>query len=93
MHTTHLNSAACPRLLANVKLALEKLHDACLVFDGLRRPNIMVVKSRDEGEGEGWQGLLTDFDWAVPVGDAKYPPTLNISGDIDWADGSPRRLK
>jgi hypothetical protein len=74
-------------VLRDVKTrAGEKLHDAPgLVFGNLRRPNIMVVQSRDKGKGE-LRGLLTDFDWAGSVGKAKYPATLNIS-DIDWAGG------
>jgi RIO-like serine/threonine protein kinase len=71
-------------VLDDVKLALEKLHDAGLVFGDVRRPNIMVYKSREKGEEE-WRGLLVDFDWAGPIGQSKYPAMLNTS--IYWADG------
>jgi hypothetical protein len=83
-------------VLDDVKRALETLHEAQLVYGDMRRPNIMVVKkpkSRDndsegeeEGEGE-WRGLLVDFDWSGEVGVVKYPPTLNTSGEIRWAEG------
>jgi hypothetical protein len=83
-------------VLDDVKRALEILHDTQLVYGDMRRPNIMVVKkpkSRDndsegeeEGEGE-WRGLLVDFDWSGEVGVVKYPPTLNTSGGIKWAEG------
>jgi hypothetical protein len=73
-------------VLNDVKLALEKLHEEGLVFGDVRRPNIMVYKSREKGEEE-WRGLLVDFDWAGPVGKTKYPAMLNISGEINWADG------
>jgi hypothetical protein len=72
-------------VLNDVKLALERLHDAGLVYGDVRRPNIMVYKSQEKGEE--WRGLLIDFDWAGPVGKAKYPAMLNKSGDINWADG------
>ena len=68
-------------LLNDVKLPLEKLHDAGLVFGDVRRPNIMVYKSGEKGE-EKWRGLLVDFD---SVGKLKYPAMLNNS--IDWTEG------
>ena len=49
-------------LLDRVKLGLEKLHDADLVFGDVRRPNIMMFKGGGEGEGE-WHAQLVDFDW------------------------------
>ncbi len=70
-------------VLDDVKLALETLHNANLVFGDIRHPNIMVHKSQEGGEE--WRGLLVDFDWAGPVGKAKYPPMLNK--EIGWADG------
>jgi hypothetical protein len=73
-------------VLNDVKLALEKLHDAGLVFGDMRRPNIMVFKSQEKAE-EVWRGLLIDFDWAGPVGKAKYSAMLNDSGQINWAKG------
>jgi hypothetical protein len=81
-------------VLEDIHNALEKLHEAGLVFGDMRRPNIMLVKSRgaydeDEDEyGEGeWHGQLIDFNWSGPVGKARYPPTLNNDGRITWAFG------
>ncbi len=82
-------------VLDDVKRALGKLHDERLVYGDLRRPNIMLVeeaKSRDDDDSEDenayeWRGLLIDFDWSGRVGVAKYPPTLNTSGEIKWAKG------
>ena len=71
-------------VLDDVELALKILHDADLVFGDIRRPNIMVFKSQGKGD-EDWRGLPVDFDWAGPVGKAKYPPMLNK--EIGWADG------
>ena len=73
-------------VLNDVKLALEKLHDAGLVYGDVRRPNIMVFKSQEKDE-EVWRGLLIDFDWAGPVGKTKYPAMMNDSGQINWANG------
>ena len=38
-------------VLNDVKLALERLPDAGLVYRNVRRPNIMVLKSQEKGEG------------------------------------------
>jgi hypothetical protein len=73
-------------VLSDVKLALETLHEAGFVHGDVRRPNIMVYKSQEKGV-EVWRGQLIDFDWAGPVGKAKYPATLNDSGQISWANG------
>jgi hypothetical protein len=83
-----------PTVLEDVRNALKKLHEAGLVFGDMRRPNIMLVKSRgtydkDEDvyvEGE-WHGQLIDFNWSGPVGKARFPPTLNTDGRITWALG------
>jgi hypothetical protein len=83
-----------PTVLGDIRNALKKLHEAGLVFGDMRRPNIMLVKSRgayneDEdtfGEDE-WHGQLVDFNWSGPVGKARYPPTLNNDGRITWAFG------
>jgi len=81
-------------ILEDVKGALGKLHDAQLVYGDVRRPNIMLVKTpksrNDDSEDEDveeWRGLLVDFDWSGHVGEVKYPPTLNTSGEIKWAKG------
>jgi hypothetical protein len=73
-------------VLDDVKLAVEKLHEAELVHGDIRRFNIMVVKSRGKCEEE-WRGLLMDYDWVGPVGEAAYPPMLTIFEEIDWAEG------
>lgn len=40
---------------------------------------------------EGRKGaLLIDFDWCGKEGEAKYPETLNDTGDIRWAPGVER---
>lgn len=73
-----------PTVLNDVKVALEKLHEAGLVFGDVRRPNIMVYRRREKDEEE-WRGMLVDFDLAGPVGKTKYPGDLNEQ--IKWADG------
>lgn len=73
-----------------MKLAVEKLHEAELVHGDIRCFKIMVVKSRGKGEEE-WHGLLVDFNWAGPVGEATYPPMLNSFGEIDWGLSLGRR--
>ena len=89
-----------PTALEDIRNALKKLHEAGLVFGDMRRPNIMLVQSRDaydreEGvwvEGD-WHGQLIDFNWSGPVGKVRYPPTLNNDGRITWASGvEPRGL-
>ena len=74
-----------PTVLEDIQLALKTLHDAGLVFGDVRRPNIMVVKTRDQHGNDEWHARLVDFDWSGPVGDTRYPPTLNK--DIRWARG------
>jgi hypothetical protein len=72
-------------VLEDIQLALRTLHDAGLVFGDVRRPNIMAVKTRNQHGDDEWHARLVDFDWSGPVGDARYPPTLNK--DIRWASG------
>lgn len=83
-----------PTVIEDIRNALKKLHEAGLVFGDMRRPNIMLVKSRgayDEDEDvfreDEWHGQLIDFNWSGPVGKARYPPTLNKDGRITWAFG------
>ena len=73
-------------VLNDVKRALEILHAHDLVFGDLQRHNIMVVNSSDKGDEEQ-HGLLVGFDWGGNVGEAKYPATFNMSGEVDWVDG------
>jgi hypothetical protein len=83
-----------PTVLEDMHNALKKLHEAGLVFGDMRRPNIMLVKSRgayyedeDEYGEDEWHGQLIDFNWSGPVGKARYPPAINKDGRITWAFG------
>ena len=76
-----------PTVLEDIHNALKKLHEAGLVFGDMRRPNIMLVKSRDGYGEDKWHGQLVDFNWSGPAGKARYPPTLNNDGSITWAFG------
>ena len=55
------------------KKAIQKLHDAQLVFGDLRAVNVMV---------SGDKVFLIDFDWAGKVNEARYP--LNLSTRVRW---------
>jgi hypothetical protein len=80
-----------PTVLEDIQLALKTLHDAGLVFGDVRRPNMMVAKTRSRHGNDEWHTQLVDFDWSGPVGSVTYPPTLNK--DIRWARGAePARL-
>ena len=64
----HRDLLICRRLLNDIKLALENLHDAGLVFGGVRRTSIMVYKSREKGKEEYGVGCwltLTGLDLSV----------------------------
>lgn len=70
-------------ILSQVELAVRILHDQNLVFGDLRRPNIVIK----EKENKELSALLIDFDWVGTADQARYPPSLNDSGEIAWADG------
>jgi len=53
--------------------AIQKLHDAQLVFGDLRAVNVMV---------SGDKVFLIDFDWAGKVNEARYP--LYLSRSLKW---------
>ena len=53
--------------------AIQKLHDAQLVFGDLRAVNVMI---------SGDKVFLIDFDWAGKVNEARYP--LNLSRSVKW---------
>jgi len=53
--------------------AIQKLHDAQLVFGDLRAVNVMI---------SGDKVFLIDFDWAGKVNEARYP--LNLSRSVRW---------
>ncbi|KAI0291519.1 hypothetical protein B0F90DRAFT_1956242 [Multifurca ochricompacta] len=69
-------------LLKDVKAAISILHDANLVFGDMRRPNILVKEEKDRS-----RALLIDFEWVGEADQARYPPLLNDSGEIEWAEG------
>ena len=71
-----------PEIVHDVESGLEKLHRVNLVFGDLRRPNVLIVESE-----ERLKGLLIDFDWVGLEDETWYPPLLNDSGEILWADG------
>ena len=71
-----------PKILDDVRNAVNELHDASLVFGDLRRPNIMIYKTSD-----GERAMLVDFDWVGQGGQARYPASLNDTGSIIWPAG------
>ncbi|KDQ06133.1 hypothetical protein BOTBODRAFT_121863 [Botryobasidium botryosum FD-172 SS1] len=62
-----------PNFAAQVKEALEKLHEGGYVFGDLRPPNVMIC---------GGKVQLIDFDWAGRHGSVFYP--LHLSSAIGW---------
>jgi len=72
-------------VLEDIQLALKTLHDLGHVFGDVRRPNMMVLKIRNQDGNDEWHGQLVDFDWSGQVGNARYPPTLNKN--IRWPCG------
>ncbi|KAI0301747.1 hypothetical protein B0F90DRAFT_1628224, partial [Multifurca ochricompacta] len=79
----HFGSKTIPSdLLDDVKAAISILHDANLVFGDMRRPNILVKKEIDR-----LRALLIDFELVGEADQARYPPFLNNSGEIKWAEG------
>ncbi|CDO71503.1 hypothetical protein BN946_scf184910.g2 [Trametes cinnabarina] len=75
-----------PRMMEDVKTALEVLHAKRLVHGDIRRPNIIPVRRDPENPVEIITGaMLVDFDWAGEEGKVYYPILLNP--DIGWAEG------
>ena len=70
-----------PKILDDVRNAVNELHHASLVFGDLRRANIVIYKT-DDGE----RAMLVDFDWVGLHGQAEYPASLNDI-DIKWPAG------
>ena len=68
-----------PKILDDVRNAVNELHNASLVYGDLRRPNILIHKT-DDGE----RAMLVDFDWVGHHGQAQYPASLNDTGSISW---------
>ena len=71
-----------PDVAKKVKEAVDVLHGAGFVHGDIRRPNVMVRV------GDELNVMLIDFDWAQEAGQARYPPSLNDSGQIPWARGT-----
>ncbi|TPX35185.1 hypothetical protein SeMB42_g07206 [Synchytrium endobioticum] len=61
--------------------AVKQLHSANLVLGDLRPCNVLVHMEEREDV------MIIDFDWAGRVGEARYPPGINMNGDIDWPEG------
>jgi serine/threonine protein kinase len=66
-----------PRVIGEIRHALDLLHRQGYVFGDLRRPNVMIT---DNGEVK-----LIDFDWAGFHGKSQYP--LLISPNLAWPKG------
>jgi serine/threonine protein kinase len=80
-HKRYGNKGLPKGVLAQVRKAVEMLHEKETVFGDLREPNIMV---KDDGHT-----MLIDFDWCGKHGKHRYPVSLNDSrdiekGGIDW---------
>ncbi|KAL5514058.1 hypothetical protein ACEPAG_2819 [Sanghuangporus baumii] len=46
--------------------------------------------TNDKYANRQFGAVLVDFDWCGRDSEARYPPTLNDTGDIDWAPGVER---
>ncbi|OBZ65585.1 hypothetical protein A0H81_14492 [Grifola frondosa] len=81
------------RALADVKEAVQLLHENGYVFGNLRGQNVFLharwVETED-GRSEVEGAMLVDFDWCGSEPDARYPATLDDRGDIAWAPGVER---
>jgi len=64
-----------------VKKAIDRLHNAGLVFGDLRAPNVLF---------SGGKVFLIDFDWAGKVEEVRYP--RGLSTRVDWP-GKPASLE
>ncbi|KZT70536.1 hypothetical protein DAEQUDRAFT_689285 [Daedalea quercina L-15889] len=63
---------------ADVKTAIELLHQHDLVFGDLRPSNIQCVCTSGGAESsDHWRTVLIDFDWAGINGRSFYPPVLD----------------
>lgn len=56
--------------------AIQTLHSAGFVHGDLRGPNILVTK-------DGKLNII-NFDWCGKDGEARYPYSINLRGDVDW---------
>ncbi|KAI0686471.1 hypothetical protein BC835DRAFT_1379474 [Cytidiella melzeri] len=84
-------------VLAEVKRAVQLLHQHGYVFGDLRYPNILVrdragpatssTAGHDENTGQSYSVMLVDFDCCGLDGEARYPNTLNDLDDIQWPLG------
>ncbi|KAF8601301.1 hypothetical protein BDV93DRAFT_475718 [Ceratobasidium sp. AG-I] len=80
--STKPGSAELEAIREDVEKAVDMLHKENLVFGDLRAPNVIVVK-----RGDKTGGMLVDFDWCGTVGDAKYPPGMNLE-NLTWPEGA-----
>jgi hypothetical protein len=64
------------RLVAEVKLAVEVLHEGGYVHGDIRRGNTMTRRHWSYEKGAK-NVLLIDFDWAGLEGQARYPANIN----------------
>ena len=69
---THTNELLSNKLRAAVKV----LHDEDYVHGDLREPNILI-------KGDGGIKII-DFNWAGKVGEAYYPPHINLDKAVGW---------
>ncbi|KAL5522070.1 hypothetical protein ACEPAF_1926 [Sanghuangporus sanghuang] len=56
----------------------------------LTRGGDSPAATNDKYANRRFRAVLVDFDWCGRDSEARYPPTLNDTGDIDWAPGVER---
>ncbi|EJU00821.1 hypothetical protein DACRYDRAFT_108874 [Dacryopinax primogenitus] len=66
-------------VLNDLSRAVQHLAASGLVHGDLRELNIMCVK-----EDKTWRARLVDFEWSGGAGKARYPVSLNDTGEIGW---------
>jgi hypothetical protein len=64
-----------PPIFDQVEIALQKLHEANIVYGDLRHPNLMIYNERV---------LFIDYDWCSEHNKGKYPISLNRRPNINW---------
>ncbi|KAG5633808.1 hypothetical protein H0H81_005158, partial [Sphagnurus paluster] len=82
-HYFACNKPMPEEVIDDVRSAVDLLHENNLVFGDLRQPNIIIKETEDKK----LRVMLIDFDWVGEAGQARYPPFLNDSGAISWAQG------
>ena len=66
---------------AGIHTIAQALHEAGFVMGDLREPNVMVRRPRD-GEGDGWQVRLIDFEFTRRVGQQR--PEFSYNRELEW---------